>query len=143
EEEVNERPRPQVAHQIQELKKEILNIRRWVVPVKELANRLITTEHPMITKDTKFLLSDATDHCTEINETMQVYREMSMSLTEMYMGSMSNKMNEVMKVLTIMASIFIPLTFIVGVYGMNFEYIPELKLQYGYFYVWGLMILIF
>lgn len=66
-----------------------------------------------------------------------------MSLMEMYMSNMSNKMNEVMKVLTIMATIFIPLTFIVGVYGMNFEYIPELKYQHGYFYIWGLMIAIF
>jgi magnesium transporter len=68
---------------------------------------------------------------------------MSMSLMEMYMSNISNKMNEVMKVLTIMASIFIPLTFIVGVYGMNFEYIPELKYHNGYFYIWGLMIAIF
>ena len=66
-----------------------------------------------------------------------------MSLMEMYMSNMSNKMNEVMKVLTIMASIFIPLTFIVGVYGMNFENIPELKNPNGYFYVWGLMIALF
>lgn len=143
EEEIYERPRPQVAHQIQDLKKEILKIRRWVFPVKELVKRLIDSEHPLITKDTKFYLRDAMDHCTEINETLQVYREMAMSLTEMYMGNISNKMNEVMKVLTIMASIFIPLTFIVGVYGMNFDYIPELKWEYGYFYVWGLMILIF
>lgn len=143
EEEVYERPRPQVAHQIQELKKEILKIRRWVFPVKELVNRLINSEHPLITKDMKFFLRDALDHCTEINETLQVYREMSMSLMEMYMGNISNKTNEVMKVLTIMASIFIPLTFIVGVYGMNFEYIPELQLRYGYFYIWGLMLLIF
>jgi magnesium transporter len=143
EEEVYERPQPQVAHKIQNLKKEILKIRRWIFPVKELVNRLIDSEHSLITKDTKFFLRDAMDHCTEINETLQVYREMAMSLTEMYMGNMSNKMNEVMKVLTIMASIFIPLTFIVGVYGMNFDYIPELKWQYGYFYVWGLMILIF
>lgn len=66
-----------------------------------------------------------------------------MSLMEMYMSNISNKMNEVMKVLTIMATIFIPLTFIVGVYGMNFDYIPELHYQNGYFYVWGLMIAIF
>ena len=141
--EVYERPQPQVAHKIQGLKKEILKIRRWVFPVKELVNRLINSEHPLITKDTKFFLRDAMDHCTEINETLQIYREMAMSLTEMYMSNISNKMNEVMKVLTIMASIFIPLTFIVGVYGMNFDYIPELKWQYGYFYIWGLMILIF
>lgn len=66
-----------------------------------------------------------------------------MSLMEMYMSNMSNKMNEVMKVLTIMASIFIPLTFIVGVYGMNFKYMPELEWENGYAYVWGLMILLF
>jgi magnesium transporter len=62
---------------------------------------------------------------------------------EMYMSNMSNKMNEVMKVLTIMASIFIPLTFIVGVYGMNFDYIPELHWDNGYYFIWGVMILIF
>lgn len=143
EEQVYVDPRPEVAHKIQELKKEILRIRRWVYPVKELVNRLIDSEHPFLTKETKFFLRDTLDHCTEINETLQVYREMSMSLTEMYMGNISNKMNEVMKVLTIMSSIFIPLTFIVGVYGMNFEYMPELKWRYGYFYVWGAMVLIF
>src|SRR5690606_20699277 len=97
----------------------------------------------LITKDTKLFLRDALDHCTEINESLNILREMSMSLMEMYMSNVSNKMNEVMKVLTIMASIFIPLTFIVGVYGMNFEYIPELQYHNGYFYVWGVMIAIF
>lgn len=143
EEEVYQHPRPEIAQQIQELKKEILKIRRWIFPVKELVSRLIYTEHPLITKDTKLFLRDALDHSLEINETLQVYREMSMSLMEMYISNISNKMNEVMKVLTIMASIFIPLTFIAGVYGMNFDYIPELHFQYGYYYVWGLMILIF
>ncbi|MCM4166256.1 Cobalt/magnesium transport protein CorA [Arenibacter antarcticus] len=143
EEEVYQHPRPEIAQQIQELKKEVLKIRRWIYPVKELVSRLIDSEHPLISKDTKLFLRDAMDHSTEINETLQVYREMSMSLMEMYISNISNKMNEVMKVLTIMASIFIPLTFIAGVYGMNFDYIPELHLQYGYFYVWGLMILIF
>lgn len=111
--------------------------------MKELVSKLIDTEHPLITKDTKLFLRDALDHCTEINESLNILREMSMSLMEMYMSNMSNKMNEVMKVLTIMASIFIPLTFIVGVYGMNFEYIPELQYHNGYFYIWGVMIAIF
>ena len=68
---------------------------------------------------------------------------MTWSIMDMYMSTISNRMNEVMKVLTIMASIFIPLTFIVGVYGMNFRYMPELEWKYGYFVLWGLMILIF
>jgi magnesium transporter len=143
EEEVYDDPSPKTAHAIQDLKKEVLRIRRYVYPMKELVSKLIDTEHPLISKDTKLFLRDALDHCTEINESLNILREMSMSLMEMYMSNMSNKMNEVMKVLTIMASIFIPLTFIVGVYGMNFEYIPELQYHNGYFYVWGLMIAIF
>lgn len=143
EDEVYNDPKPQVAQNIQELKKEILKIRRWIFPVKELISRLIDSESLLITKDTKLFLRDALDHTLEINESLQIYREMSMSLMEMYMSNMSNKMNEVMKVLTIMASIFIPLTFIAGVYGMNFDHMPELHMEYGYYYVWGLMIVLF
>ncbi|APQ18930.1 magnesium/cobalt transporter CorA [Maribacter hydrothermalis] len=143
EEEVYQNPEPIVAKNIQELKKEILKIRRWIYPVKELISRLIDSENTLITKDTKLFLRDALDHAIEINESLQIYREMSMSLMEMYMSNMSNKMNEVMKVLTIMASIFIPLTFIAGIYGMNFDYMPELHIKNGYFYVWGVMIALF
>ncbi len=142
EEEVYQNPTPEVAHKIQQLKKEVLKVRKWVFPVKELVNRLLDSENILIKKDTKLFLRDVMDHCIEINESLQIYREMSMSLMEMYMSNMSNKMNEVMKVLTIMASIFIPLTFIAGIYGMNFEYIPELHWQYGYFIVWGIMLTI-
>tara|TARA_R110002020_G_scaffold475677_1_gene711668 strand:- start:43409 stop:44503 length:1095 start_codon:yes stop_codon:yes gene_type:complete len=143
EEEVYDNPNPKTAHAIQDLKKEILRIRRFIYPVKELISKLIDSEHVLISDDTKIFLRDTMDHCTEINDSLNILREMSMSLMEMYMSNISNKMNEVMKVLTIMASIFIPLTFIVGVYGMNFEYIPELKYHNGYFYIWGLMIAIF
>ncbi|MCK0133724.1 magnesium/cobalt transporter CorA [Arenibacter sp. S6351L] len=143
EEEVYENPSPKTAHAVQDLKKEVLRIRRYIYPMKELVHKLIDSEHVLISKDTQLFLRDALDHCIEINESLNILREMSMSLMEMYMSNMSNKMNEVMKVLTIMATIFIPLTFIVGVYGMNFEYIPELKYPNGYFYVWGLMIAIF
>ncbi|QLG47035.1 magnesium/cobalt transporter CorA [Costertonia aggregata] len=140
EEQVYENPKPEVAQKIQELKKEVLKVRRWIFPVKELVSRLIDTESPLIKKDTKLFLRDVLDHSVEINETLQIYREMSMSLMEMYMSNMSNKMNEVMKVLTIMASIFIPLTFIAGIYGMNFDHMPELHWEHGYLYVWGIMI---
>jgi magnesium transporter len=143
EEEVYENPKPEVAKRIQMLKKDVLKVRRWISPVKELISRLIETDSSLITKDTKPFLRDVHDHTLEINESLQIYREMSMSLMEMYMSNMSNKMNEVMKVLTIMASIFIPLTFIAGVYGMNFQHMPELQWEYGYYYVWGLMILLF
>ncbi|RRQ48311.1 magnesium and cobalt transport protein CorA [Maribacter algicola] len=143
EDEVYADPKPEVAHQIQLLKKEVLKIRRWIFPVKELVSRLIDSESPLIKHDTKLFLRDALDHSLEINETLQIYREMSMSLMEMYMSNMSNKMNEVMKVLTIMASIFIPLTFIAGIYGMNFEHMPELQYKYGYYVVWAVMVLLF
>ncbi|WP_371736662.1 magnesium/cobalt transporter CorA [Cellulophaga sp. HaHaR_3_176] len=143
EEEVYDNPRPEVAQRIQELKKEVLKIRRYIFPVKELVSRLVDSESKLISKDTKLFLRDIHDHCIEINESLQIYREMSMSLMEMYMSNMSNKMNEVMKVLTIMASIFIPLTFIAGVYGMNFDKIPELHWEHGYAMVWGVMIVTF
>ncbi|WP_289042059.1 magnesium/cobalt transporter CorA [uncultured Zobellia sp.] len=143
EEIVYDNPTPEIAHEIQQIKKEVLKIRRWIFPVKELVSRLIDTENPLITKDTKVFLRDALDHSLEINESIQIYREMSMSLMEMYMSNMSNKMNEVMKVLTIMASIFIPLTFIAGIYGMNFDHMPELHYKNGYYYVWGVMIVLF
>lgn len=143
EEEVYTNPKPIIAQNIQHLKKEVLKVRRWIFPVKELISRLIDSESPLIKHDTKLFLRDALDHSLEINESLQIYREMSMSLMEMYMSNMSNKMNEVMKVLTIMASIFIPLTFIAGIYGMNFDHIPELHWKYGYYYVWGLMITLF
>lgn len=143
EDEVYANPKPIVAQHIQQLKKEVLKIRRWIFPVKELVSRLIDSESPLIKNDTKLFLRDALDHSLEINENLQIYREMSMSLMEMYMSNMSNKMNEVMKVLTIMASIFIPLTFIAGIYGMNFEHMPELHYEYGYYVVWAVMILLF
>ncbi len=136
-------PRPEVAQKIQELKKEVLRVRRWVYPVKELTSRLIENDHRLITNETKIFLRDVLDHAIEVNESLQIYREMSMSLMEMYMSNMSNKMNEVMKVLTIMASIFIPLTFIAGIYGMNFDHMPELHYEYGYYVVLGVMILLF
>ncbi|MGB5554789.1 MAG: magnesium/cobalt transporter CorA [Flavobacteriaceae bacterium] len=139
EDEVYENPNPKVAHRIQQLKKEVLKIRQWAYPVKELVSRLIDSENPLINHDTKLYLRDVLDHSYEINESLQIYREMSMSLMEMYMSNISNKMNEVMKVLTIMASIFIPLTFIAGIYGMNFEYMPELHFKNGYFVALGVM----
>jgi magnesium transporter len=142
EEEAYEHPTEETAKKIQVLKKEILRIRKWVFPVKEIIVRLLQSEHPLLTKDTKLFFRDTLDHCTEINEDIQLYREMATSVMEIYMTQMSNKMNEVMKVLTVIASIFIPLTFLAGIYGMNFEHMPELQFKYGYFALWGIFLLV-
>lgn len=134
---------PNITEEIQELKKEILKIRRAVLPLREVINRLEKIESTLIQERTQKYIRDLYDHIIQVNETMETYREMIWGLMDMYMTTISNKMNEVMKVLTIMASIFIPLTFLAGIYGMNFENMPELHLKYGYYYFWGLMLLVF
>lgn len=132
-----------ITQEIQDMKKEILKIRKAVLPLREVINRLEKIETPLIEERTNKYISDLYDHIIQVNESVEIYRDMIWGLMDMYMTTISNKMNEVMKVLTIMASIFIPLTFMAGIYGMNFDYIPELHLKYGYFYLWGLMILVF
>ncbi|AXP82956.1 Magnesium transport protein CorA [Mariniflexile rhizosphaerae] len=128
---------------IQDLKREILRVRRAIFPLREVINRIEKHESTLILKKTKTFYRDIYDHLIQVSENIDIYREMIWSLMDMYMTSISNKMNEVMKVLTIMASIFIPLTFIAGIYGMNFDYIPELHYKYSYFILWGVMITIF
>lgn len=132
EEKVVNQPRQETVNEIQVLKKEVLELRKNIRPVKELINQLVHLEHALISEETKPFFRDIMDHCNEIQDNIDLYREMTMNLMEMYMSSMGNKMNEVMKVLTIMASIFIPLTFIAGIYGMNFRYMPELDEPMGY-----------
>lgn len=132
-----------ITQDIQELKKEILKIRRAVLPLREVVSRLEKTETDFIEEKTQRYIRDLYDHIIQVSESVEIYRDMVWGLMDMYMTTISNKMNEVMKVLTIMASIFIPLTFMAGLYGMNFDYMPELHLKYGYFYLWGAMILVF
>lgn len=132
-----------VTQEIQNLKREILRIRRAILPLREVVNRLEKSEHKLIAKKTQDYLRDLYDHIIQVSENVEIYRDMIWSLMDMYMTTISNKMNEVMKVLTIIATIFIPLTFMAGIYGMNFENIPELSYKYGYFVLWGVMILVF
>lgn len=136
-------PNDDITFEIQDLKRTILRIRRAVFPLREVINRLDKMDHSLLEERTNSYIRDLYDHIIQISENIDVYREMIWGLMDMYMTTISNKMNEVMKVLTIMASIFIPLTFIAGIYGMNFEYIPELRWKYSYFVLWGVMILIF
>ncbi|GAA4272026.1 magnesium/cobalt transporter CorA [Aquimarina gracilis] len=138
-----EKPNDNITYDIQNLKREILKIRRAVFPLREVVNRLEKNEHKLITKKTQFYLRDLYDHIIQVSENVEIYRDMIWGLMDMYMTTISNKMNEVMKVLTIIATIFIPLTFLAGIYGMNFEYIPELKYKYGYYIFWGALVIIF
>lgn len=128
--------------EIQTLKRQILSIRKSVAPTKEIINRLHYSEHRLFSASTKRFLADLYDHILQVNENINIYREIVWGLMDMYMSSISNKMNKVMKVLTIMSTIFIPLTFIVGVYGMNFQNMPELTYHNAYYYVLGLMFII-
>lgn len=132
-----------ISTEIQQLKREILKVRRAIFPLREVINRIEKIEHPLIYKRTITYFRDVYDHIIQVSENIDIYREMIWSLMDMYMTTISNKMNEVMKVLTIIATIFIPLTFIAGIYGMNFDYIPELHYKYSYFILWGIMILLF
>ena len=129
--------------EVQQLKREILKVRRAIFPLREIINRVEKGEHPLIHQQTITYYRDIYDHLIQVSENIDIYREMIWSLMDMYMTTISNRMNEVMKVLTIMSSIFIPLTFLAGIYGMNFEFIPELKFRYGYFVLLAIMILIF
>jgi len=132
-----------VSQNIQNLKREILKVRRAIFPLRDIINRIEKTEHSLVSKQTLNYYRDVYDHLIQISENIDIYREMIWSLMDMYMTTISNKMNEVMKVLTIMSSIFIPLTFIAGIYGMNFNNIPELRYHNAYYILWAVMIAIF
>ncbi|WP_396601519.1 magnesium/cobalt transporter CorA [Algibacter sp. R77976] len=132
-----------ISQKIQNLKREILRVRRAIFPLREVINRIEKNESSLIQKRTITYFRDIYDHLIQVSENIDIYREMIWSLMDMYMTTISNKMNEVMKVLTIMASIFIPLTFIAGIYGMNFDNIPELHYKYSYYILWCVMIILF
>ena len=129
--------------EVQQLKREILKVRRAIFPLRDIINRIEKGDHPLIYKRTITYYRDIYDHLIQVSENIDIYREMVWSLMDMYMTTISNKMNEVMKVLTIIATIFIPLTFIAGVYGMNFDNIPELHYKYSYPILWVIMISLF
>lgn len=121
---------------IQQMKRELIYIRRSVAPLRELFSAILRSESPLIHKKIHIYFRDIYDHVLRITEAIDSYRDILTGLLDVYISSVSNKMNEVMKVLTVFASIFIPLTFIAGVYGMNFEYMPELKWKWAYPILW-------
>jgi len=138
--EVLNAPEKSQVEKIYNLKNLLLMLRRSAAPMREIVNQLIKDEGDLIDDSTEPYLRDLYDHTIHISESIELQREITTGLMETYLSMMSNKMNEVMKVLTVIATIFIPLTFIVGIYGMNFKYLPELEWPWAYFAVWGVMI---
>ena len=125
-------------------------LRKAVWPLRELISGLERSESALIEESTDVYLRDVYDHTIQVIDTVESFRDMVSGMLDIYLSSISNRMNAIMKVLTIIATIFIPLTFVAGVYGMNFKNMPELKWRYGYVAVWlvmlamaGLMILYF
>lgn len=127
-----ENPTPALLHRINGIKRELGAIRRIVWPTREVINRLHGEDQGHIGDDVKPFLQDVYEHTIQLVEIIESYRELAAGLTDLYMSATSNRMNEIMKVLTMMASVFIPLTFLAGVYGMNFQYMPELRLRWAY-----------
>ncbi len=125
-----------------ELKRELALTRQYIWPLREMIATLLRDESVLVKPHTLPFLRDLHDHVTQLIETADSYREIIHSLMDVYLSTVSNRMNSVMKTLTIFSAIFMPLTFIVGVYGMNFENMPELKWHYGYFMVLGLMVVV-
>ncbi|MFP4170324.1 MAG: magnesium/cobalt transporter CorA [Methanomassiliicoccales archaeon] len=133
---------PQVPGMINELKGEMIFLRRSSWPLREMVNGLMRSEAPYLDDGLTVFLRDLYDHVVEISETVETLRDVLSGLLDLHMSLISNRMNEIMKTLTIIATTFIPLTFVAGVYGMNFAHMPELSLEWAYPAVWGVMIAI-
>jgi magnesium transporter len=127
---------------IYEVKREILFIKKQLWPVRDLIAFLTRSEHPLISKSIRIYLRDIQDHMYRILETIENDRELTSSILDVHLSNHSFRMNEIMKVLTLISTLFIPVTFIVGVYGMNFDYMPELRMKYGYLAVWIVIVII-
>ncbi|MBW2560666.1 MAG: magnesium/cobalt transporter CorA [Deltaproteobacteria bacterium] len=140
EEALAENLQPQTLHDIHNLKQEIIFLRKSVWPLREVISGLERAESALIHHDISMYLRDLYDHTIQVIDSVETYQDILSGMIDLYLSSVSNKMNEVMKVLTIFASIFIPLTFIAGIYGMNFEFMPELKVRWAYPTLWGVMV---
>jgi len=141
-EEVLSQPTPQTLQMIHETKRDMIFLRKSVWPLREAISVLERGESTFITDTVAIYLRDVHDHAIQVIDSIETFRDMISGTLDVYLSSVSNKMNEVMKVLTIMATIFIPLTFIAGIYGMNFKYMPELEWHWAYPVVWVVIILL-
>ncbi len=148
EDEIIKDPETETVKRIHEVKEELLTFRRAVWPERDMISSLLREEYPLIKKETRVFLRDCYDHVIQVMDMVETYRELTTGLMDVYLSSISNKTNEVMKVLTIIATIFIPLGVIAGIYGMNFNTstspfnMPELNWYWGYPTAIGLMVII-
>jgi len=145
EERMAESPDKELITELHSLRRDLLLVRRTAWPQRDMVNRLLRAEDGLVQEETRVFLRDVADHLTMIVDLAETYREMVLGLTELYMSAVSNRLNEVMKVLTIIATIFIPMSFVAGVYGMNFDRaasrlnMPELGWHFGYPFALAIM----
>ena len=122
------------------MRQELIFLRKQIWPMREVIAHLLKDDSPFISDPTRLFIRDTYDHTIHVIDTIESFRDMLSSLQDLYLSMISNRMNEVMKVLTIIATIFIPITFIAGIYGMNFQHMPELAWRWGYPSVWILIV---
>lgn len=139
EEELVKSPTPLTLQQIQHSKREITLLRKSVWPMRDVISNFRRIESPLVQDATKFYLHDIYDHTIQAIDTIESFRDITSGMLDIYLSNISQRMNEIMKVLTVVATIFVPLTFIASLYGMNFDNIPELHMTYGYYYVLAVM----
>ena len=142
EDEVVINPSRRTLEKIYDVRRELLALRRAIWPQRNAVNTLIRDKNQFVSSEVQIYFRDCYDHIIQLLDIVETYRELSSGLMDVYMSSVSNKMNEVMKVLTVISTIFIPLSFLAGVYGMNFSYMPELSYKSSYFIFWGVIIII-
>lgn len=142
EEALIQEPKQEMMHRLHDLKRQMIMLRKSVWPLRELINNIERSENPQITDHTHLYLRDLKDHIVLVIDTVETYRDLLSGLMDLYLSSVSNRMNEVMKVLAIISTVFIPVTFLAGVYGMNFDIMPELHDPRAYYILWGVMILL-
>jgi magnesium transporter len=140
EEELIESPSKKTMEELHHMKREMIFVRKAVWPMRELINNLERSETELIKPSTDIYLRDVHDHTVRVIDTVETYRDLLSGMMDIYLSSVSNRMNEIMKVLTIITTIFVPVTFIAGIYGMNFEYMPELHSKWGYPITWAVML---
>lgn len=140
EEQLTENPKPAVLHDLHQMRRDVVLLRRMLWPQRDIVNTLLRDSHPLITPDTRVYLRDCYDHTVQVIELLESFRETSASMMDLYLSGSSYRLTETMRVLTLIATLFIPPTFVVGVYGMNFDVMPELHWDYGYFAVWAVVI---
>ena len=133
-------PEMSTKSKIHDLRLALLTLRKSISPLREVMNRFSDTESQLITQDTQVYVQDLRDHVIQITDLVETYRDVTNGLYDLYVSEISFRMNSVMQTLTIVSTIFIPLSFLVGVYGMNWDNMPELHYRYGYFILWGVML---